>query len=388
VANLHKLSDNDDAVPIRKDFERPLKVDANTVKAACPKVTNLHDLGMAAKAFTVSPDGTMIALLNKKAPRVRINDASGTGNLVTFEGHSASHLEWSPDSKRFALAEPAEKGAKTRILFAELPSKATKEVMLDAPVARLRFSWDGATLYAFSNSGDKLLSVDPASGAVKTVFSRPGLHWFLPGPKWLFLADETSYYLVDPSKPDAPRTIYSPKDRGRVLNTEWTADGKALFLFHADTTQACKRGGKVLANDHQRLELLRVDAESGAAKMLFEESRTDSFVHSIWRSPDGSKVAALGQAALRVYDSAGNRLYKTAGGDSMRWARDGRALLMTVGDEVLSLDVRDWNERLVSKGIPYDSKMGSAELHFVDPDYLGGKLLYTMIRVAGKEEYE
>src|SRR5438874_700208 len=93
-------------------------VNPKTVRAACPNNSDLTELTQAAKAFTVSPDGRLVALLNKKVPRVRVNDVSGTGNVLTFEGHTAQQMEWSPSSRYFAFAEPG------KIVLADVPAKA------------------------------------------------------------------------------------------------------------------------------------------------------------------------------------------------------------------------------------------------------------------------
>ena len=54
------------------------------------------------RSAAVAPDGKRIALLNKQAGRLRINDATGVGPLMVFEKRAPTVFEWSPDSARFA----------------------------------------------------------------------------------------------------------------------------------------------------------------------------------------------------------------------------------------------------------------------------------------------
>src|SRR5207302_4056568 len=106
------------------------------------------------------------------------------------------------------------------------------------------------------------------------------------------------------------------------------------------------------------------------------------FIHTIWRSPDGTRFAALSKEKSFIYDAGGKLVRSGPGGTGMRWRKDSKAMVLTVDDKLIELDAKSGAQKALAQGLPFKSNRESSELALIDPDYFGDKVIYTLFRVA------
>lgn len=319
-----------------------------------------HD-ATALRSFAVSPDGQLIALLNKKAGRLRINDVSGTKSVMVFENRAPQLFTWAGDSVGFAMLEAARDG-KARVTLADVKAKTSREVQLgDVRPAELAFAQDGKTLLVVSTVKGQLWSV--GSGEPKLLLERKQLHALTVGPRLVALADDANVLTLDlTAAAPKPQVVHSFKPSEAVTALEWTADGDALFIGRGANIERLVPGKPAE----------RIGGVMGAT-------------HTLARSPDGKLVAAASDRTLAVFERGGKFVYEASGGSAVRWRRDGSALVVAYEDSIIELDPVLWSEDELSSGLPFASKFESAQMALLSPDFLGDKLVYSLFRVAGKE---
>lgn len=69
---------------------------------------------------------------------------------------------------------------------------------------------------------------------------------------------------------------------------------------------------------------------------------------------------------------------------SLRWTREGRALLFASEATIFQISADTWTRTTVADGLPYDSRLETESVTLAAPDQLGSTLVYSVLRTLGK----
>ena len=262
-------------------------------------------------------------LVHTEPPTVRMYQSSGALAQTFSHEQRITANRWAPDGRRLATGDAA---GKIKVWSAD--GSLRFETKMDDWVAELRFSPDGAYLYAWSS--------------VTT----------LPGPPWLTLPRDNQLHIWDRSGQPAGTGALPIR---LILSLDFAADGRSLLLSGTNGMAQTDLRGQVLWQPLGLSGSVQQFEYSGASnRLLVQDSRRDYHLYRLgqpvplqsWRqtsstrttvrlAPDGT--AALfynGRDSLVLLDlSDGSVQFEYPGWDIRQFAfsATGRHVVLTTG---------------------------------------------------------
>ncbi len=309
------------------------------------------DLEQVADA-QIAPDGSQIVYtrryVNKMEDRfdasLWIMNADGTRNRFLTRGSSP---RWSPDGTRIAFlndGDPA--GSQLFVRYMDAEGATSQVTRVNEPIADIRWSPDGRSI-AFS------MFVPRASAWRIDMPAAPNGAKWTPAPKHItdlhYRQDRRGFnrpgyihLFVVPADGGTPRALTSGQwvlgarfdgQRGGV-SFDFSPDGRVLYVVGFDDPKADM--------NYRKSNIYSVDVASGARTRLTAQ---DGAWNGVAVSPDGRKVAYMGNSATASYQASEVYLMNADGSAAQRltsidrdpgnivWARDGSGVYFTVFEQ-------------------------------------------------------